>query len=63
MCWTSLAEYAYAYAGTGDRDEKFLANIFLRENISSTSKSELPYYSVDMQSCASIVALVAHNTH
>ena len=34
------------YVGTGDRDEKFLINILLRENISCTSKIEPPYYSV-----------------
>ena len=44
ICGSSLAEYC----GTGaDRDEKFLNVIFVKENISCTSKIELPYYSVD----------------
>ena len=41
MCGASLAEYV----DTGNRDEKFLANISLRENISCISKIELPYNS------------------
>ena len=38
MCGASPAEYV----GTGDRDKNFLANIYLLENISFTSKTELP---------------------
>jgi len=41
-CGASPAEYV----GAGDRDKKFLS-IFFRENISRTSKMELPYYSID----------------
>ena len=37
------------YLGTGnDRDEKYLKTIFARENISCSSKIELPYYTVDI---------------
>ena len=43
MCGTSLAEYV----GSGDRDEKFLANIFLLENKLCTSTIELPFHSID----------------
>ena len=40
MYGVSLAEYG----GTVNQDEKYLANIFLRENISCTSKIDLSYY-------------------
>ena len=44
MCGSVLSEYL----GTGnDRDEKYLKTIFARENISCSSKIELPYYTVD----------------
>ena len=56
MCGASLAEYV----DTGNRYERFLRNISLRENISCISKTTL---SIIMQSCASIVKLVAHNLH
>ena len=44
VCGAALSEYL----GTGgDKDERFINSIFARENISCTSKIELPYYSVD----------------
>ena len=44
MCGSVLSEYL----GTGnDRDEKYLKSLFVRENISCSSKIELPYYTVD----------------
>ena len=44
VCRSVLADYE----GTGnDRDQKLLANIYVKENISCASKIELPYYSVD----------------
>jgi len=47
------------YAGAHHRDEEFLA-IFFYLKILMTSKIEIPYYVVGyMQSCASIVALMA----
>ena len=45
MCGSVLSEYL----GTGnDKDEKYLKTIFVRENISCSSKIELPYYTVDI---------------
>ena len=45
MCGSVLSEYM----GTGnDKDEKFLQTIYVRENISCSSKIELPYYTVDI---------------
>ena len=44
MCGASLSEYV----GNGrDPDEKFLSRVFDRENISCSSKIELPYFSVE----------------
>ena len=44
MCGSVLFEYL----GTGnDKDEKYLKSIYVRENISCSSKIELTYYSVD----------------
>ena len=44
LCGASLSEYN----GPGnDRDEEMLKLIFVRENISCSSKIELPYYSVE----------------
>ena len=44
MCGAALTEYV----GSGnDRDERYLKSIYVRENISCTSKIELPYFSVD----------------
>ena len=44
MCGSVLSDYH----GTGnDKDEKHLKRIFVQENISCSSKIELPYYSVD----------------
>ena len=44
VCGSVISEYM----GTGsDRDEKYLKNIFVRENLSCASKIELPYYAVD----------------
>ena len=44
MCGSVLADYA----GTGnDKDLKLIENIYIKENISSANKVELPYYSVD----------------
>ena len=38
----------FEYLGTrNDRDEKYLKNIFVRANISCSSKIELPYFTVD----------------
>ena len=43
LCGAALAEYGRA----GDQDEKLLANLFRRKNMSCTSKIELPHYPVD----------------
>ena len=44
MCGSILSEFL----GNGaDKDERFLQSIFVRENISCSSKMELPYYSVE----------------
>ena len=44
VCGSVLSEYE----GTGnEKDRKLLNNIHVRENISCSSKIELPYYSVD----------------
>ena len=44
MCGSVLSEYLVT---ENDRDEKYLKTLFVRENISCSSKVELPYYSVD----------------
>ena len=44
MCGAALSEYLES--GT-DRDERHLKSIHVRENLSCSSKVELPYYSVD----------------
>jgi hypothetical protein len=43
MCGATLQEYM---GSGGDRDEDILARLFVRANLSCTSKIELPYYSV-----------------
>ena len=45
MCGSVLSEYI----GTGnDKDQKFLQTIHVRENVSCSRKTELPYYTVDI---------------
>ena len=44
MCGASLNEYN---GTSNDRDEEMLGVIFVRANLSCSSKVELPYYSID----------------
>ena len=44
VCGATLSEYM---GSGGDRDEEILKVIFARENLSCSSKIELPYYGVD----------------
>ena len=44
MCGASLSE---CVGNGGDPDEKFLSRVFIWENISCSSKIELPYFSVE----------------
>ena len=44
VCGSVLSEYL----GTGnDRDDKYLKLVYVRDNLSSANKIELPCYSVD----------------
>ena len=45
MCGATLQEYM---GSGGDRDEEIITRLFVRANISCTSKIKLPYYSVTM---------------
>ena len=44
MCGAALSEYQ---ASRNDRDERHLKTIFVKENLSCSSKIEIPYFSVD----------------
>ena len=56
----------YEYAGTGGRDEKFLANIFLCKNISRTSKIKVHSYCYSLLSYAIVCiycGIGGHSAH